>query len=94
MSAPLELRAFLVHCMDDDDEVRFTFVDGRTFLGRVLDVTDERVLMGWRFSPISAQWVEDWTPEQDEEWVPFEAVRPDTLARYDTSAEQWVAHTA
>jgi len=83
---------FIVRCHDKSDRIGFTFVDGREFLGWISEVTEDRMLVMWAPSPIHAQAAggEEWNP--DDEWVPFTALRRESLAGYDTSVRIWVYH--
>ncbi|WP_173080324.1 hypothetical protein [Phytohabitans rumicis] len=86
------MRTFLVGCMDSAAKVGFSLVDGREFLGWVDEVADDRVFVAWAPNPIYMQATggETWSP--DDEWIPFSAIRAETLAWYDTSAKRWLTY--
>ena len=92
VSDSLAMQAFFTRCVESADKVGFTFLDGREFLGWVAEVTDEQVLAMWAPSPMYAQATggREWNPE--DEWVPFTAIRPASLASYDESAGRWVSN--
>jgi hypothetical protein len=92
MSEEQVLYDFIVRCHDNSDRVGFTFVDGREFLGWIAEVTEDRMLVMWAPSPFYAQATggDEWNP--DDEWVPFTALRTESLARYDKSIPGWVYH--
>lgn len=88
------LKAFLARCADNYGTVGFTHVDGREFLGRVGEVTDALVFVGWQPSPIYSRTGEEqrWNPE--DEWVPLTAIQMNSLIRYDEPSQRWVAFAA
>ncbi|GAA4722646.1 hypothetical protein [Phytohabitans rumicis] len=93
MSQRPAISAFFAACADRGDKVGFSLIDGREFLGWVYEVSDEQILVLWASNPIYAQahGGERWNP--DDEWMPLETIRTETVARYDQSRKQWLHMT-
>lgn len=88
------LLALLERSADAGDRHAFEFRDGREFLGWIVEVTDEAVLVSWAPSPFYAQAAGTTEMSPADEWVQFTEIVPGSLARWDDGTRQWVAIVA
>ncbi|MFB6891426.1 hypothetical protein ACFCX4_19220 [Kitasatospora sp. NPDC056327] len=79
------LHDYLVRCEEAVAKVGFTLPDGREFLGWIVEVAGDRVLLMWAPGPY-----DDHDP--GDEWIPLAGIRPGTAARYDTAVRGWVPY--
>ena len=68
----------------------FRLRSGRDFLGWVVEVGEDAVLVSWAPSPFHAQatGTDEWSPP--DEWVRFADIDPASLSFWDGTARRWV----
>jgi len=90
MSSDPNLRAIFERFADTGDKHAFRFRDGRDFLGWVMDVTEDAVLVSWAPSPFYAQATGTAEMSPEDELVRFSDIELGSLAWWDGAARQWV----
>ncbi len=84
------LRALLERSADAGDRHAFRLRDGREFLGWIVEVAAEAVLVSWAPSPFYAQATGTTEMSPADEWVQFTEIASGSLARWDDATRQWV----
>jgi len=69
----------LKHLIEHDDCVWFTYGDGNTFEGWVLEVTDDALLVMWRSSPIYAMSTDGDEWSRPDEWIKITDIDMETI---------------
>ncbi len=70
----------------------FSFRGGGEFLGWVLEVGADAVLVGWAPSPLYAQATGTEEMAPPDHWVPLSEIVPESLAYWDDELRSWCSY--
>lgn len=90
MANQQEIRRALERFADCGGKHAFRLCGGHDFLGWVLEVGVDAILVAWAPSPFYAQRIDTEEMSPPDEWLRFTDIELDSLAYWDEVARRWI----
>jgi hypothetical protein len=76
--------------VETGEKYAFRLRSGQEFLGWVMEVGEDAILVAWAPSPFCAQATGTEEMSPPDEWVRFADIEPSSLAYWDDAASRWI----